>query len=132
MTEFEEKMLQAISGINSRLDSMEKRFDSRLDSMEKRFDGMDSRLDGMDSRLDGMDKRFDGIDNMLDVLEKDMSDVKGDIKAINITLETEVAPVLKMLLEYQLSNSKRLINLEKNVELMRDEIDINEVLNKLT
>ena len=118
MTEFEEKMLQAISGINSRLDSMEKRFDSRLDSMEK--------------RLDGMDKRFDGIDNMLDVLEKDMSDVKGDIKAINITLETEVAPVLKMLLEYQLSNSKRLINLEKNVELMRDEIDINEVLNKLT
>ncbi len=106
MTEFEEKMLQAISGINSRLDSM------------------DSRLDSMDSRLDSMDKR-------LDTLEKDMSDVKGDIKSINITLETEVSPVLKMLLEYQLSNSKRLINLEKNVELMRDEMDINEVLSKL-
>lgn len=86
MTEFEEKMLQAISGINSRLDSM----------------------------------------------GEDMSDVKGDIKSIKITLETEVAPVLKMLLEYQLCNSKRLINLEKNVELMRDEMDINEVLNKLT
>lgn len=52
MTEFEEKMLQAISGINSRLDSM----------------------------------------------GEDMSDVKGDIKSIKITLETEVAPVLKMLL----------------------------------
>lgn len=125
MTEFEEKMLQAISGINSRLDSMEKRFDSRLDSMEKRLNSMDKRFDGMDSRLDGMDKRFDNF-------EKDMSDVKGDIKSINITLETEVAPVLKMLLEYQLCNSKRLINLEKNVELMRDEMDINEVLNKLT
>lgn len=86
MTEFEEKILQAISGINGRLDSM----------------------------------------------GEDMSDVKGDIKSIKITLETEVAPVLKMLLEYQLCNSKRLINLEKNVELMRDEMDINEVLNKLT
>ena len=86
MTEFEEKILQAISGINGRLDSM----------------------------------------------GEYMSDVKGDIKSIKITLETEVAPVLKMLLEYQLCNSKRLINLEKNVELMRDEMDINEVLNKLT
>lgn len=103
MTEFEEKMLQAVSDINGRLDSMEKRFDSR----------------------------FDGMENRLGNLEKDMSDVKADIKSINITLETEVAPVLKMLLEYQLSNSKRLISLEKNVELMRDEMDINEVLSKL-
>lgn len=86
MTEFEEKMLQAINGINSRLDN----------------------------------------------IEKDMSDVKADIKSMKLTHETEVAPVLKMLLEYQLSNSKRLINLEKNIELVRDEIDINEVLNKLT
>lgn len=125
MTEFEEKMLQAISGINSRLDSMEKRFDSRLDSMEK-------RLDGMDNRFEGMDNRFDGIDSRLENLEKDVSDVKADIKSMKLTQETEVAPVLKMLLEYQLSNSKRLINLEKNVELMRDEMDINEVLSKLT
>ena len=125
MTEFEEKMLQAISGINSRLDSMEKRFDSRLDSMEK-------RLDGMDNRFEGMVNRFDGIDSRLENLEKDVSDVKADIKSMKLTQETEVAPVLKMLLEYQLSNSKRLINLEKNVELMRDEMDINEVLSKLT
>lgn len=114
MTEFEEKMLQAISGINSRLDSMEK------------------RLDSMDNKFEGMDNRFDGIDSRLENLEKDMSDVKADIKSMKLTQETEVAPVLKMLLEYQLSNSKRLINLEKNVELMRDEMDINEVLSKLT
>ncbi len=65
-------------------------------------------------RLDKMDERFDKIDSRLDTLEK-------DVKIIKLTLENDISPSIKMLSEFQLENSKRLIKLEKDITEIKDE-----------
>ena len=75
-------------------------------------------------RLDKMDGRFDKIDSRLDTLEK-------DVKVIKLTLENDISPSIKMLSEFQLENSKRLIKLEKDVTEIKDELAINDVLQGL-
>lgn len=119
----EEMLLQFIEvqkQTNERLDKM----DGRFDKIDERLDKMDDRLDKMDGRLDKMDRQFDKIDSRLDTLEK-------DVKVIKLTLENDISPSIKMLSEFQLENSKRLIKLEKDVTEIKDELAINDVLQGL-
>lgn len=75
-------------------------------------------------RLDKMDKRLDRMDERLDKLEK-------DVRIIKLTLENDISPSIKMLSEFQLENSKRLIKLENDVTELKDELAINDVLQGL-
>lgn len=68
-------------------------------------------------RLDKMDLRFDKLEK--------------DVKIIKLTLENDISPAIKMLSEFQLENSKRLIKLEKDVTELKDELAINDVLQGL-
>jgi chromosome segregation ATPase len=65
-----EQVLSAIAQLNSRLESM----DARFDRIDARLDSTDSRFDRIDARLDSMDARFDRIDTRFDKLETDMDD----------------------------------------------------------
>jgi archaellum component FlaC len=47
-----ERVLGAVRGLNTHIDT-------RLDGFDTRLDGFDRRLDGFDTRLDGFDKRLD-------------------------------------------------------------------------
>lgn len=69
-------------------------------------------------------KRLDKMDERLGTLEK-------DVKIIKLTLENDISPSIKMLSEFQLENSKRLIKLEKDVTDIKDELAINDVLQGL-
>lgn len=69
-------------------------------------------------------ERLDKIDEQLDKLEK-------DVRTIKLTLENDISPSIKMLSEFQLENSKRLIKLEKDVTDIKDELAINDVLQGL-
>ena len=46
-------------GINSRLDSVDRRFDSMEEMNRARYDGLVMRLETMDKRLDSQDKRLE-------------------------------------------------------------------------
>jgi archaellum component FlaC len=54
-----ERVLGAVRGLNTHIDTRLDGFDTRLDGFDKRLDGFDKRLDGFDTRLDGFDKRLD-------------------------------------------------------------------------
>ena len=69
-------------------------------------------------------ERLDKMDVRLDNLEK-------DVRIIKLTLENDISPSIKMLSEFQLENSKRLIKLEKDVTEIKDELAINDVLQGL-
>ena len=112
----EEMLLQLVEG-QKQLFEGQKQTNERLDKI-------DGRLNQMDGRLDKMDERFNKIDGRLDTLEK-------DVKVIKLTLENDISPSIKMLSEFQLENSKRLIKLEKDVTELKDELAINDVLQGL-
>lgn len=60
-----------------------------------------------------------------------IKEIEADVKILKMTNENEIVPILKMLLEYQLSNSERFIKLEKSNEEIKDDIEINEVIRKI-
>lgn len=64
-------------------------------------------------------------------LSEQIKGIEADVKDLKITNENEIVPILKMLLEYQLSNSDRFIKLEKSNEEIKDDIEINEVIRKI-
>lgn len=68
-------------------------------------------------------------------LEEEIKSVKTglekDIKIIKLTLENDISPSIKLLSELQLENSKRLINLERDVQDLKDDLAINDVLAEL-
>ena len=84
-------------------------------------------VEGQKQLFEGQKKtneRLDKIDGRLNTLEK-------DVKVIKLTLENDISPSIKMLSEFQLENSKRLIKLEKDVTELKDELAINDVLQGL-
>ena len=72
-----EMILNAISGINSRLDKIDK----RLDNMDERLDNIDERLDNMDERLEILEEqneKLTAVSNVtLDVLKEIADELVG-------------------------------------------------------
>lgn len=68
-------------------------------------------------------------------LEKEVKSVKTDlekdIKIIKLTLENDISPSINLLSKLQLENSKRLINLERDVQDLKDGLATNDVLAEL-
>ena len=55
----------------------------------------------------------------------------GAVKSIKITLENEVTPAVKSLTERQIDDSHRLQSIEKDVQDLNDNMEINEVIASL-
>ena len=116
-----EMILQAINGINGRLDKM----DGRLDKMESRLDKMESRLDNMDSRFDKMESRFDNMESEMnqrfDTLEK-------KVTRLEIIIENDIKPDIKKLSEHQLGLREQLEEYKAQVD---DRLGTSDLVNLL-
>ena len=97
----------------------------------ERLDKMDNRLDKMDERFDKIDNRLDEQYNMIHQLTLNQEAMQKDIKSIKITLENDISPAIKMLSELQIDNSKRFRQLEKDVQEIKDNSAIDEVIHEL-
>lgn len=75
----------------------------------------------LENKVDGLENRFDGLENKVDGLDK-------DVKSIKITLENEVSPAIKTLTEMQIQNSGRLVVIKKDIQNIKNNFAINEVL----
>lgn len=89
-------------------------------------------------RLDKMDNRLDEQYNMIyqltlngEKMQNDISNLQSDVKSIKVTLENDISPAIKMLSELQLDNSKRFRQLEKDVQEIKDNSAIDEVIHEL-
>ena len=119
----EEMLLQLIEG--------QKRTDERLDKIDGRLDKMDCRLDKMDERFNKIDNRLDEQYNMIHQLTLNQEAMQKDIRSIKVTLENDISPAIKMLSELQIDNSKRFQRLEKDVQDIKDNSAIDEVIQEL-
>ena len=97
----------------------------------ERLDRMDNRLDKMDERFDKIDNRLDEQYNMIHQLTLNQEAMQKDIKSIKITLENDIYPAIIMLAELQIDNSKRFRQLEKDVQEIKDNSAIDEVIHEL-
>ena len=116
-------LLQLIEG--------QKRTDERLDKIDGRLDKMDCRLDKMDERFNKIDNRLDEQYNMIHQLTLNQEAMQKDIRSIKVTLENDISPAIKMLSELQIDNSKRFQRLEKDVQDIKDNSAIDEVIQEL-
>ena len=121
--EVKEILMQLVDTTN-KLAEGQKQTNERLDKMDERFDKMDNCLDKMDNRLD---EQY----NMIHQLTLNQEAMQKDIKSIKITLENDISPAIKMLSELQIDNSKRFRQLEKDVQEIKDNSAIDEVIHEL-
>jgi archaellum component FlaC len=83
-----ERVLGAVRGLNTHIDTRLDGFDTRLDRFDTRLDGFDTRLDGFDKRLDRFDTRLDGFDKRLDGFDKRLDENLETIRNIETNLLT--------------------------------------------
>lgn len=104
MTEFEKLVLQ-------KFDNLEKEVKSVKTDLEEEIKSVKT----------GLEEEIKSV----------KTDLEKDIKIIKLTLENDISPSIKLLSELQLENSKRLINLERDVQDLKDDLAINDVLAEL-
>ncbi len=70
----------AIGGTNSRLDSMDNKFEKKFDQVHSRLDSMDNkfekRCDGIDQKLDVIAQKVDGIASFLLASERNINSLE--------------------------------------------------------
>ena len=84
------QILEALIGVNTRLDKM----DTRLDKIDTRLDGMDVRLDSIEARLDSVEGDLKSVKLRLDNLEQNVSDIRAaqakDSNLLRIVFENSI------------------------------------------
>lgn len=110
MTEFEQMILQ------------------KFDSLEKDVEGIKTTLD---TDVKNIRTDVNNIKTEVNNIKTDVNNIKTEVKSIKLTLENDISPSIKLLSELQLENSKRLINLERDVQELKDDMAINDVLAEL-
>ena len=75
----------------------------------------------------------DIVDMKNDIVDmKQNQDVmQTDISSIKLTLENEIRPITKMSLEYIRDHSERLQTIEKSVQEIQDDLEINDVIDEI-
>ena len=76
--------------------------------------------------------------NDIRAMKNDIVDMKqnqdvmqADISSIKLTLENEIRPTTKMSLEHILDHSERLQTIEKSVQEIQDDLEINDVIDEI-
>lgn len=105
----EEMLLQLIEG--------QKQMSADISSLKK----------GQKNITDRLDEQY----NMIHQLTLNQEEMQKDIKSIKVTLENDISPAIKMLSELQIDNSKRFQRLEKDVQDIKDNSAIDEVMQEL-
>ena len=105
----EEKILQALEGLNKRFDTMEERFDKlegrfdvlegRFDVLEERFDVLEERFDKLEERFDKLEGRFDKLEGRFDSLEIQVQENTQILKALEHSAQVNKAEHDKMNIE---------------------------------
>lgn len=119
----EEMLLQLIEG--------QKQMSADISNLKEGQKQTNERLDKMDERFGKIDNRLDEQYNMIHQLTLNQEAMQKDIKSIKVTLENDISPAIKMLSELQLDNSKRFRQLEKDVQEIKDNSAIDEVIHEL-
>ena len=125
-------ILQELTNINKRLDTMQRNIDKRFEQVDKRFEQIDKRFEQADKHLDNVqhqiDRRFDFLQNILYLLImltftspfvaiylRDRKDEKfiQEQRALEKTCDA-----LKMVLIQQAQDDKEMAKLLKSTGLM--------------
>ena len=113
ITDMQSQMSEMRSDINE-LQVNQREMLNRQINLENKVDGLENKVDGLENKVDGLENKVDGLDK--------------DVKSIKITLENEVSPAIKTLTEMQIQNSGRLVVIKKDVQDLKNNFAINEVL----
>ncbi|MGN0598545.1 MAG: hypothetical protein ACI4JK_01520 [Oscillospiraceae bacterium] len=106
ITDMQSQMSEMRSDINE-LQVNQREMLNRQINLENKVDGLENKVDGLENKVDGLDK---------------------DVKSIKITLENEVSPAIKTLTEMQIQNSGRIVVIKKDIQDIKNNFAINEVL----
>ena len=147
-SEILQQLVVGQGNMQKRMDSM----DDRMASMESRMDSLDNRLVSVEEHVSSMDKRLVSVEDRLvsvenevkshnDVLhqlvlnqesmQKRVMNIEKDVAKIKITMENEVSPAIKTLTELHIDTSKRIVDLENNVQELMDNAAIDEVIRNI-
>lgn len=63
------KILDAINGINVRLDTIERNTELRFDKLETRMAGLETRMTGLETRMSGVESRLSTVERKITSLE---------------------------------------------------------------
>lgn len=99
----------------------QKKMSSDITEMRSDINELQVNQREMLNRQINLENKVDGLENKVDGLDK-------DVKSIKITLENEVSPAIKTLTEMQIQNSGRLVVIKKDVQDLKNNFAINEVL----
>lgn len=119
-------------------DMMDSKLSTQLDPIKNDITDMKSDISGLKSdmvevksdiaglKTDVSSLKSDMVEVKSDItdLKTDMVDVKDDISKINITLENEICPSLKLLAENYLPAAIRYENSNKEHEAMKNDIEL--------
>lgn len=86
LLETQKMLVNAIKSVNTKIGSMDKKFDSidfKIESMDKRFDSIDQRFESIDKRFDSIDKRFEAIDQRFDSIDRRFEAIDKRFEAID-------------------------------------------------
>lgn len=113
----QKKMSSDITEMRSDITDMQ----SQMSEMRSDINELQVNQREMLNRQINLENKVDGLENKVDGLDK-------DVKSIKITLENEVSPAIKTLTELQVHNSGRLVVIKKDVQDLKNNFAINEVL----
>ena len=110
----DQEMLHAISDL---LDQKLVPVHESLGALEKGQTELSDRFDGLETRFDGLETRFDGLEAKVDRLDE-------RVTGIELTLENDIKPNIKILAEGVMQNTERIERIEKKLEKL-DGIEAN-------
>ena len=60
-----------------------------------------------------------------------LDSIESDVQSVKLTLENDVVPSVNMSLEYIRDHSERLQTIEKSVQAIQDDLEINVVIDEI-
>lgn len=99
-----------------------------LELLLKNQDDMKSDMASIKSDISELKENQAAMQADITGMKSDISALKSDVAEIKLDIENRIDPTLNLLLEHQLSNSDRFVSLEKDVQEIKDNTVINEVI----
>lgn len=140
-SEILQQLVVGQGNMQKRMDSMEGRMDSlenHLVSVEEHVSSMDKRLASVEDRVASVENEVKSHNDVLhqlvlnqESMQKRVMNIEKDVAKIKITMENEVSPAIKTLTELHLDTSKRIVDLENNVQELMDNAAIDEVIRNI-
>ena len=83
---------------------------------------MDSKVSSMDSKVSSLDSKVSSMDSKVISMGKSLADMQGRVKNIELTLENEIKPQNKMIIECYLSTYERYKESSEKFEKTFDDV----------